>query len=469
MKRFLILVIVFLLTVCASFAEESQFNSETNELLFHGFLLSIPQDFDCHDTVHSDAISGDIQRFYPERLDAQASLYIYVQGFSDVSEEVLMLSQSSMRDSIMKNYGLDKCMYETVVDFADTKALLYDFSSDKYANFYVAIAISKEDNAVVVLEQRTDATDTSNIPYLEDFLVMVFSSKRSSEVTSANNATPKPTNTPRPTMTPRQTEIPYDIDQDLTVAYCKPDAKYKTQYDIAFAEYRNGEVYRLYTFDSERGNINPRSMGKDFHAIGGLPSWFYTGATVHVQARLSGFTKINEYHCTVTKATGKNNIKSTKKPPIATATPKAKGNSSTPSKQSGGTATFRRTSGLNLYDAIISGERVFDQMRNGDSSWYTRSCVADDVSLEIVSKGSGGQIMIVCVMDMYRTGRTYLFYKTLNNVFSGDELIKASDWVSKNLGKERKTKIGELNIVLTKTVTNYPVMYIVDDDHLDYI
>lgn len=85
------------------------------------------------------------------------------------------------------------------------------------------------------------------------------------------------------------TEEQFDIDKDLVVAMCERDDKYTSMYNIVFAEYNeDGVPINFYAFDSYDGCINPRTMGKNFNAIGDLPSWFYVGATVHVKANLSG-------------------------------------------------------------------------------------------------------------------------------------------------------------------------------------
>ena len=66
---------------------------------------------------------------------------------------------------------------------------------------------------------------------------------------------------------------------------CSKDTKYTTMYNIVFADVdSSGNPVAFYTFET---CINPRTMGKEFNAIGPLPTWFYVGATVHVSAKLS--------------------------------------------------------------------------------------------------------------------------------------------------------------------------------------
>ena len=79
-------------------------------------------------------------------------------------------------------------------------------------------------------------------------------------------------------------------------------------YDIVFGELdSNGNPNVLYTFDTYDDCINPRTMGKEFNAIGDLPMWFYEGATVHVKANLTSKGGLATSGCTVTQATGENN------------------------------------------------------------------------------------------------------------------------------------------------------------------
>lgn len=92
----------------------------------------------------------------------------------------------------------------------------------------------------------------------------------------------------------------YDLDKNLYVAQCTQDSDKTTMYRITFADCdANGNYTTFYTFDNI---INPRAMGDEFNAIGPLPSWFYVGALVHVQANLSGGV-IKTSGCTVTQAT----------------------------------------------------------------------------------------------------------------------------------------------------------------------
>lgn len=89
----------------------------------------------------------------------------------------------------------------------------------------------------------------------------------------------------------------YDLDKDLIVTKCRRDADKTTMYYIRFSEKdSSGNYVRDYEFDS---CINPRTMGKNFNAIGDLPSWFYVGATVHVKANF-GYNGLKD--CNVTEA-----------------------------------------------------------------------------------------------------------------------------------------------------------------------
>ena len=128
---------------------------------------------------------------------------------------------------------------------------------------------------------------------------------RATETTSPPETTTLPETT-SPTETPK-TET-YAVDKDLVVTKCEQDAKYTTMYHIAFAEVdANGNQIREYAFGH---CINPRAMGNKFNAIGGLPTWFYVGATVHVKANF-GYDGLYETDTTVTEATGSETAETT--------------------------------------------------------------------------------------------------------------------------------------------------------------
>ena len=92
----------------------------------------------------------------------------------------------------------------------------------------------------------------------------------------------------------------YDtLDSDLIVVKVTRDPDKTTMYDVMFGEPgEGGGLKHVYYFDDI---INPRAMGKEFNAIGDLPSWFYEGATVHVKAKLDG-SVILESGCEVTQS-----------------------------------------------------------------------------------------------------------------------------------------------------------------------
>ena len=72
-------------------------------------------------------------------------------------------------------------------------------------------------------------------------------------------------------------------------------------------------------------------------------------------------------------------------------------------------------------------------------------------------------------MDLANTGNKDIFFKVLDNLFEGDDLVKATNWIKSNLGRETRTKIGDANIILQRTVSGAPIMYIMDDEHVDWV
>ena len=132
-------------------------------------------------------------------------------------------------------------------------------------------------------------------------------------------------------------------------------------------------------------------------------------------------------------------------------------------------AYMKKSSGRAIYNSVVFGENVENELQYGDSDWYVRESYVNSFSFEVDSIGKDGNVCIITLMDTMRTGKKELFYKVLENVFSGDDLDKATKWVKKNLGKEASTKIGDANILLRLTVAKYPILNIVDDEHLDWV
>ena len=245
--------------------------------------------------------------------------------------------------------------------------------------------------------------------------------------------------------------VKYDLDKDLKVVRCERDRKFDTRYNISFTDGVN-----YYTFDE---CVNPRDMGKEFNAIGPLPDWFYVGATVHVKSRIIGGDLIPG-QCIVTPATGEKSKES-----ISSAQEKGGVEKSSIEKD----ICLESLNGKEVFEKILKGENVSNRDEAGDFEWNMYIADVNKVSIEVDSLGRNGKVLCVTVMDLQNTDRTEMFYKALKCVFSGDDLKKATSWIDNNLGKEAAIKIKDANIVLALTVSNRPIMYIIDDEHLDWI
>lgn len=279
--------------------------------------------------------------------------------------------------------------------------------------------------------------------------------RQTPEPTAASPASPMtPISTPKPVSTP----LPlYDLDEDLVVVDCKKDTKYSSQYFITFAKFdSSGTLLRLYAFDSDRGCINPRTMGDEFNAIGPLPNWFYVGATVHVQAKHSGGA-LSTKDCVVTPARGDS------------ATSNAESTPGPSPQHVESPSGYMSAKGKDVFNAVIEGEKLWKTQDFGDDDWYIWDADIDGISFEVDSAGKNGRVLCIQVMDMMRTGNTDIYYKLLKVMFEGEDLSTATAWVKNNIGKEASTKIGDANLVLKLTVMNYPILYVLDDEHLDWI
>ena len=212
---------------------------------------------------------------------------------------------------------------------------------------------------------------------------------------------------------------------------------------------------KKYSFDGYHEAINPRDMGKNFNAIGPLPSWFYEGATVHVQANLNNSGELKTSGCNVSKVTG-----------TSKQSENTSGGSSTTNVTDSG---YMSVKGKAVYDSIIAGQTISDSYNSGDYEWYSREATVNGVDFEVASAGQEGNLLCIRVIDIIKTGNTDLFYKVLNTVFSGDDLTTAVNWFDRHVWSEASTKIGDANIILQLTTGGYPILIIVDDAHMGWV
>ncbi len=130
---------------------------------------------------------------------------------------------------------------------------------------------------------------------------------------------------------------------------------------------------------------------------------------------------------------------------------------------------MKNTKGEDLFNKILSGERTTNNYEGGSSDWYDRGADIGGISFEVHSYGKNGRLLSVEVLDIMDTGKKDIFFKVLENLFSGDDLKKANDWVKKNLGRETQLQIGDAYIILQQTTTKAPIMYIQDEEHKDWV
>lgn len=133
-------------------------------------------------------------------------------------------------------------------------------------------------------------------------------------------------------------------------------------------------------------------------------------------------------------------------------------------------AFMHESNGKQIFNAVCNkGKTVTNRSEAGDDEWFNRMADVDGLSFEVDSAGEYGPAVVIQVMDLMRTGKKEVFFRVLDNVFIGDDLKTATNWVKNNLGREATKKIGDTNIVLSLTVMKAPIMYLVDDEHLDWI
>ena len=132
-------------------------------------------------------------------------------------------------------------------------------------------------------------------------------------------------------------------------------------------------------------------------------------------------------------------------------------------------AYLRGVAGKDLFDRIVAGETPDVKDDYGDNEFYIYGCYISGISVEIDTYGKLGRPIIIEVMDMLNTGDTRVFHKVLETVFNGDDFAAVTKWFDANAGAEADIKIGDANVLLRRTVSGAPVLYIVDDDYLDWV
>lgn len=209
---------------------------------------------------HSDKIDVDI---------------IYIENLGDIKDGEIMLSSSASAYKY-KNY-LDVQKDLESMGFTNiSTAILYDI---------VWGWTSEGEVANVSIDGKTDFI-RGDIFAMDVPVVITYHMPENADPSTqgeSTSAAPEETvseSEPEPTAT-IEAKI-YDIDKDLVVTRCQPVPNKTSMYYVRFSE-RNasGDYINDYAFESY---INPRAMGKNFNSSGALPSWFYIGATVHVQA-----------------------------------------------------------------------------------------------------------------------------------------------------------------------------------------
>lgn len=119
-----------------------------------------------------------------------------------------------------------------------------------------------------------------------------------------------------------------------------------------------------------------------------------------------------------------------------------------------------------VYADILTHGSVSYKDSFGDSEWYTFQADIDKISVSIFSIGRGGSPVVIRAMDIMKTGETHIYNDLINEVFTGKEANEATTWVQKHIYQEAETKFGDTNVVLRLTVSNYPILYILDDNYL---
>lgn len=121
--------------------------------------------------------------------------------------------------------------------------------------------------------------------------------------------------------------------------------------------------------------------------------------------------------------------------------------------------------GKDVFNAILKDESVTYNDCIGDSEWYDRSSLVNNLSFEVVSEGENGSIIFIQLYDINQTGNTDLFYKLNTALFDGDEEEAVNTWLKSNLGKESTITIRNMRLSLRLSINNYPLLDIVNSNY----
>lgn len=130
---------------------------------------------------------------------------------------------------------------------------------------------------------------------------------------------------------------------------------------------------------------------------------------------------------------------------------------------------LKHSIGSDLFEAVISKIHISNQDEKGNNDWYSHTADISGISFTVYSEGKNGRVLKVEVSDNMETGSKDIFFRVLNNIFSGQDLKTATEWLKQNIGKEMQTRIGDAYVILKQTVKKAPIMYITDEDHKDNI
>jgi len=215
-----------------------------------------------------------------------------------IAEENLSVSQNELdnaKDIISSNIaGTNEISNANDITLAGLSGRSFSFTT---SNENVDVLISHITFAYNVAEQKIlyifiIASDNLIDEYIDDYNKIIETAKLVTDNVGGQEDYPGSDD--------KNSKEQFDIDKDLVVTMCERDDEHTSMYNIVFTEYNeDGVPINFYAFNSYDGCINPRAMGKNFNAIGGLPSWFYVGATVHVKANLSG-NGLSTVNCSVT-------------------------------------------------------------------------------------------------------------------------------------------------------------------------
>ena len=92
------------------------------------------------------------------------------------------------------------------------------------------------------------------------------------------------------------------------------------------------------------------------------------------------------------------------------------------------------------------------------------------IYLALDTEGEKGRVLIISAEDLGDSGNYEFYRNILGSVFDEIDLDSIMSWFESNIGGATATlRAGDANIMLFMNGDGHPVLYITDDDYVDWV